>query len=277
MSIALPEKFVETMRQALGEEADSLFAALDTEPVVSIRLNPYKPAELFDGEAIGWSPNGRYLASRPQFTLDAPMHGGAYYVQEASSQFVGYLLKDEEVTNGRVLDMCAAPGSKTCHIGELLKNKGKIIAVDLYEHRLDLLEKAINRLGLRNVELKAHDSTKLHETYKEKSFDKILLDAPCSGLGVIRRKMDIKFNVSPESIDELVALQKELIEEAYVLLKDKGILVYSTCTINKKENEKQIVNFINKHKDMKVIEERTILPFEKDSDGFYYCKMIKEG
>ena len=78
MSIALPEKFVETMRQALGEEADSLFAALDTEPVVSIRLNPYKPAELFDGEAIGWSPNGRYLASRPQFTLDAPMHGGAY-------------------------------------------------------------------------------------------------------------------------------------------------------------------------------------------------------
>ena len=88
--------------------------------------------------------------------------------------------------------------------------------------------------------------------------------------------MDIKYNVTPESIDGLVKLQKELLNVAYSLLKEKGTLVYSTCTLNKKENEKQIEMFIKEHSDMKIIEEKTILPFENDSDGFYYCKLIKE-
>ena len=89
--------------------------------------------------------------------------------------------------------------------------------------------------------------------------------------------MDIKYNVSPESIDELVSLQKTLLEEAYSLLKKDGILVYSTCTINKKENEKQIENFIKNHDDLEVITQKTLLPYEYDTDGFYYCKMIKKG
>ena len=173
--------------------------------------------------------------------------------------------------------MCAAPGSKTCHMGELLKNKGKIVAIDLYEHRLELLTKAVNRLGLSNITTKAYDSTKLSEVFEKESFNKILLDAPCSGLGVIRRKMDIKYNVSPESIDELVGLQEKLLNEAYALLKKSGTLVYSTCTLNKKENEKQVEKFIKTHLDIKIIEEKTILPFVDNSDGFYYCKMIKEG
>ena len=89
--------------------------------------------------------------------------------------------------------------------------------------------------------------------------------------------MDIKYNVSPESIDELVSLQKTLLEEAYSLLKDNGTLVYSTCTINKKENEKQIENFIKNHSDLEVVTQKTLLPYEYDTDGFYYCKMIKKG
>lgn len=206
--------------------------------------------------------------------LNLDMINGLVSIQDEAGQLIAPLLElnKEDI----VLDMCAAPGSKTCHMGEILKNEGKIIAIDLYEHRLELLKKASQRLGLSNIETRAYDSTKLHEIFKEESFNKILLDAPCSGLGVIRRKMDIKFNVSPESIDELVLLQKELLEEAYSLLKNKGILVYSTCTLNKKENEKQIERFTKNHLDMKILEERTILPFENNSDGFYYCKLIKE-
>ena len=207
--------------------------------------------------------------------LNEHVKKGLVSIQDEAGQLIAPLLDLKETDY--VLDMTAAPGSKTCHMGELLKNKGKIVAVDLYEHRLELLNKAKNRLGLTNIITKAYDSTKLSEVYNKESFDKILLDAPCSGLGVIRRKMDIKYNVSPESIDELVSLQKTLLEEAYSLLKENGTLVYSTCTINKKENEKQIENFIKNHSDLEVVTQKTLLPYEYDTDGFYYCKIIKKG
>ena len=113
MPTPLPKAFTELMRQRLGEDAERLFEALDTAPAVSIRLNPAKPASTFDGEQVGWCPWGRYLEERPQFTLDPMLHGGAYYVQEASSQFVAHLLSNLDLKGARVLDMCAAPGGKT--------------------------------------------------------------------------------------------------------------------------------------------------------------------
>jgi 16S rRNA C967 or C1407 C5-methylase (RsmB/RsmF family) len=114
MRTELPKAFIDAMRRDMGEaEAERLFLALDTEPLTSIRLNPFKMASTYDGEVVGWSPLGRYLNERPQFTLDPLLHGGAYYVQEASSQFVAHLLKGENIEGGRVLDMCAAPGGKT--------------------------------------------------------------------------------------------------------------------------------------------------------------------
>ena len=207
--------------------------------------------------------------------LNEHVKNGLVSIQDEAGQLIAPLLDLNE--NDVVLDMTAAPGSKTNHMGEILKNKGNIVAIDLYEHRLELLNKAASRLGLTNIKTKAYDATKLSELYGNESFNKILLDAPCSGLGVIRRKMDIKYNVSPESIDELVNLQKDLLEEAYKLLKVDGTLVYSTCTINKKENEKQIENFIKNHSDMEIISSKTLLPFEHDTDGFFYTKLIKKG
>ena len=124
MRTPLPEEFKLSMERELGAEAEELFAALDTDPLTSIRLNPLKPAEVFDGEAVGWSPCGRYLSSRPQFTLDPLLHGGAYYVQEASSQFVGYLLRGLDLEGCRVLDMCAAPGGKSFTMAEIMENQG---------------------------------------------------------------------------------------------------------------------------------------------------------
>ncbi len=246
---------------------------------LAIRVNTFKTSKeemLKNSDYISGklAQNSLIYQGKTRKSLVEDVKNGLVSIQDEAGQLIAIELDVQE--NDLILDMCAAPGSKTCHLGELLKNKGNIIAIDLYEHRLELLKNAASRLGLTNIETKSYDSTKLHEIYQKEAFNKILLDAPCSGLGVIKRKMDIKFNVSPESIDELTSLQKSLLEEAYYLLKNNGILVYSTCTLNKKENEKQVDQFLTKHLDMKKVLERTILPFENDTDGFYYCKMIKE-
>jgi len=200
---------------------------------------------------------------------------GLISVQDESSQYVVEVLEPKE--NEKVLDMCAAPGSKTQYICELMNNKGKVLAIDLHAHRVEIMKKMLSSLGLSNVTCVCYDSTKLSS--KEKlvgSFDKVLLDAPCLGLGVVRRKPDILLDLQSNSLDEIVSLQKQLLEQAYLMLKDGGVLVYSTCSINKKENDAQVMEFLGKHKDMKRVFEKQIFPDEYDSDGFYICKMIKE-
>lgn len=198
---------------------------------------------------------------------------GKLTIQDESSQMVARLLNP--LPEDYVLDMCCAPGSKTSHLGALMKNQGKIEAYDLYEHKVSLVEKQMSRLGIDIVHVHAYDSTHLIDLYSAEIFDKILLDAPCSGLGVLSRKPEIKYHDS-SSMDEIIKIQAKLLENAYVLLKNSGNMVYSTCTINKKENEKQIQAFIKKHPDMVIVYEKTILPFEYHSDGFYMCLLKKE-
>lgn len=198
---------------------------------------------------------------------------GLVTIQDESSQLVAPYLSPQP--GDYVLDMCAAPGSKTTHLAALMHNQGKIDAYDLYEHKIPLIQQQLTRLQVSIVDVKAYDSTKLIELYPPLAFDKILLDAPCSGLGVLARKPEIKYHES-NAMDEIIQIQQKLLENAYPLLKNGGNIVYSTCTINKKENEKQIQAFIKRHPDMKVIKEQTILPFEYHSDGFYMCLLEKE-
>jgi len=198
---------------------------------------------------------------------------GYVTIQDESSQLVARLLNPKE--DEKVLDMCCAPGSKTSHLAALMNNKGCIEAYDLYEHKIPLVESQMQRLGVRIVNVHAYDSTRLTEIYADESFDKILLDAPCSGFGVLARKPEIKYHDS-SAMDEIIQIQEKLLENAYAILKNGGNMVYSTCTINKKENEKQIKAFLEKHPDMKKLEEQTILPYQYHSDGFYMCKMQKE-
>lgn len=197
---------------------------------------------------------------------------GLITIQDESSQLVGLLLKPQE--NEYVLDMCSAPGSKTTHLAQLMNNTGTIEAYDLYEHKVKLIEQNCQRLSVTNVKAHAYDSTKLDEIYKQETFDRILLDAPCSGLGVLKRKPEIKYHDS-KIMDELIVIQAKLLEKAYYLLKNNGTMVYSTCTINKKENEFMINQFIEKHPNMIVLEKKTILNYEYHSDGFFMCKMKK--
>ena len=198
---------------------------------------------------------------------------GYVTIQDESSQLVARLLHPQ--ANDYVLDMCSAPGGKTTHMAMIMENKGRIDAFDLYEHKIKLIKEHLDRLAINNVHLKAYDSTKLCDLYPKETFDKILLDAPCSGFGVLSRKPEIKYHDS-SAMDEIIEIQKLLLENAYQLLKKGGKFVYSTCTINKKENQKQIEAFIKQHSDMKVIEEKTFLPYMYHSDGFYMCLLEKE-
>lgn len=198
---------------------------------------------------------------------------GLLTIQDESSQLVARLLNP--LPNELVLDMCCAPGSKTSHLAMLMNNQGCIEAYDLYEHKIPLVEGQMKRLGIDIVHVHAYDSTKLKDIYPSNHFDKILLDAPCSGFGVLARKPEIKYHDS-HAMDEIIQIQAKLLENAYEILKNGGNMVYSTCTINKKENEKQVEAFLLKYPDMKKITERTILPYQYHSDGFYMCLMQKE-
>lgn len=214
-----------------------------------------------------------YVGSTPIGQLQEAKDG-LVSVQDESSQYVVEVLDPQE--NQKVLDMCAAPGSKTQYICELMNNTGKVLAIDIHQHRVDIMKKYLQSLNLNNVTCVCFDSTKLSSKEKlVESFDKVLLDAPCLGLGVVRRKPDILLDLQSSNLDEIISLQEKLLDQAYLMLKDGGELVYSTCSINKKENDSQVMAFLGKHKDMKRVFEKQLFPDEFNSDGFYICKMIK--
>ncbi len=248
----------------------------NTPPTRSGRVNTLKASkeELLKEGCFkeGTLSKDALLYDKGNLALTSYFKEGKVTIQDESSQLVARLLDPQKTDY--VLDMCSAPGSKTTHLSALMENQGKIEAYDLYEHKVKLVEYNLRRLGVKNVHIQAGDSTKLKEVYSEKTFDRILLDAPCSGFGVLKRKPEIKYHDS-SIMDGLVSLQALLLENAYYLLKNDGTMVYSTCTINKKENELMIQKFIEKHPDMEVFKQRTILNYEYHTDGFFMCKMKK--
>lgn len=196
---------------------------------------------------------------------------GKVIIQDYSSQQVCKYLELKE--NLYVLDLCAAPGTKTSQIAMMMNNTGKIVAVDIHEHRVKLIEGLIEKLNIKNVDCVVCDAKNVDNDIK---FDRILVDAPCSGIGVLKGKPDIKLKLNPEDLDEIVKIQKEILNSCKNKLNVNGILVYSTCTLNKKENERQIELFVKENPNFELIEQRCIFPFEFDSDGFYIAKLIKK-
>lgn len=233
--IPLPEAFVESMRRSLGDEAESLFAALDTPASVTIRHNPAKRAASFEGQSVGWSPMGLYLDSRPQFTLDPLMHAGAYYVQEASSQFVGHLLRGDNLEGCRVLDMCAAPGGKTTIYSSLVGRGGLVVANDISHNRALALSDNVQRWGMGNVVVTCNEPS--HIAAFEEWFDVVAVDAPCSGEGMFRKMEEAREEWSEASVVQCAARQRDILAEAWRALRPGGKLIYSTCTFNSEEDE----------------------------------------
>jgi ribosomal RNA small subunit methyltransferase B len=175
-----------------------------------------------------------------------------------------------------VLDACSAPGGKTTYMAELMKNKGKIEAWDIHEHRTKLVEKNAQRLGIDIIETKVKDASLYDESLKEK-FNKILLDVPCLGIGVIKRKPDIKWQRKPEDIEKITEIQKKILNNCSKYLKNNGTIVYSTCSILKDENEEVVNEFLKENSEyyIKPEETRNILP-NQEEDGFFICKIYKK-
>ena len=199
---------------------------------------------------------------------------GLLTIQDEASQCVAHLLAPKP--NDRVLDACAAPGTKTTHMAQLMQDKGEIIALDLHEHRVELIRKGAERLKLSIIHPQCADAMHVSEMFESESFDKVLCDVPCSGYGVMKRKNDIKVHMKSTDMDGIIPLQKAILEECAKMVKKEGILVYSTCTLNKKENEKQIEAFLKNHHDFELIVQKTIFPFEAETDGFYMAKLKRK-
>lgn len=193
---------------------------------------------------------------------------GLFYVQDLASQKAVSVLSP--TPNARVLDMCAAPGGKSFTMALLMQNKGEIVSCDLYPQRVELIEKSARRLGLDIIKTKVCDATVYDEGLGE--FDYILCDAPCSGLGVIRRKPDIKYKAF-EEFDSLCEIQLKILKNAVKYLKRGGKLLYSTCTLRKKENEDIVNAFLSENKDFKCEYSHTFMPHTDGTDGFY-CALI---
>lgn len=175
-----------------------------------------------------------------------------------------------------VMDLCAAPGGKTTYIAELMENEGRVTAFDVHAHKIELIRKTAERLGIDCIEVRENNSENVLEEFKE-SADRVLADVPCSGIGVIHKKPDIKYNRSPEDIEALCKIQKNILNAAAEYVKPGGVLVYSTCTILKEENEMQRDAFLKEHSEFSLEEDKLYLAHESGGSGFYICKMRKCG
>ena len=177
----------------------------------------------------------RYLLQRPQFTLDPLLHAGAYYVQEASSQFVVHLLKNNNLEGCRVLDMCAAPGGKSTVYSTLVGRTGLVVANDINYNRTLALADNVRRWGLGNVVVTCNEPE--HIAAFEHWFDVVAVDAPCSGEGMFRKMEEARTEWSASSVDVCATRQREILREAWQTLRPGGTLIYSTCTFNSREDE----------------------------------------
>jgi 16S rRNA (cytosine967-C5)-methyltransferase len=197
---------------------------------------------------------------------------GKYVIQDIHAARAAVLL---DVQPGmKVLDACAAPGTKTQELAMFMNNEGQVISCDLYPQRAALIQQLMARTGVTIADVQVKDAS-LEGQFAEGSFDRILLDVPCSGLGDLKHKPEIRWHVQPQDLDQITKIQKRILHANAAYLKTGGILVYSTCTLNRKENEGMIQWFLKEHPGFVREEERTYFPFEDDGDGFYAAKLRK--
>ena len=170
------------------------------------------------------------------------------------------------------MDICAAPGGKSCAMAETMNNEGEVLSFDIHAHKTKLIDASAKRLGIDIIKTAQHDGTQFMSEYEEKA-DYVMLDAPCSGLGVIHKKPDIKWTRRESDIKELSKIQSALLNTSSRYLKIGGAMVYSTCTILKEENENITNDFLCRNHGFEKVSETTILPSESGESGFYICKI----
>ncbi|WP_223551594.1 MULTISPECIES: RsmB/NOP family class I SAM-dependent RNA methyltransferase [Aestuariivivens] len=260
-------------------------AALNEQAHVILRTNTLKTtkeklqAELFDlgfeTEFLKGYPQALKLKERSNVFSTQAFKNGLFEVQDASSQLVSEFLN---VKPGmRVVDTCAGAGGKTLHIASLMENKGQIIAMDIYANKLYELKRRAKRNGAHNIETRHIDSTKTIKKLYDKA-DRVLIDAPCSGLGVLRRNPDAKWKLEPKFLDKIKTTQLEILQQFSKMVKSGGQLVYATCSVLPSENQEQVDKFLTSEsgKDFIFVKDNKVLAHLSGFDGFYMALLQRK-
>ncbi len=237
----LPADFLEMMKDHPGLDLNRFREALLGTAPVSIRLNPFKPIPDFDDcESVPWHPLGKYLPERPNFTLDPLFHAGTYYVQEASSMAICQALFQHTDLSKKmtVLDLCAAPGGKSTVLLSAISPDSFLLANEVIKARIPALRQNLTKWGRTNFMVSQHDPADFAGL--KGTFDVVLVDAPCSGEGLFRKDPNACREWSLEQVGLCSARQRRILGEAQALVKAGGLLIYSTCTYNKLENDQQV-------------------------------------
>lgn len=284
---SMPEEITNYIFENYGLEYTKNFLRyVNSEQLISIRVNNLKTnvsdlkkfleAKSFIVKESNISKNALIILNPSGLANSKEFKEGLFTIQQEASMKAIEVLDPKE--NSNILDICAAPGTKTSYIGEYVNNKSKILANDLLADKLSLIKENIDRLSLKNIELTSFDASIYQEKSKEK-FDYILVDAPCSGLGVIGRKPEIRYNRTIEDIKNLSLLQRQILENSILYLKRGGYILYSTCTIGKIENIENF-NYLKNKENLEVvpIDGKKYLEFTNfidHTDGFFISKFKK--
>jgi 16S rRNA C967 or C1407 C5-methylase (RsmB/RsmF family)/NOL1/NOP2/fmu family ribosome biogenesis protein len=291
--MSFPKPFLDRIHDQISD-SDLLIEALNDAPTVSIRYNTNKRSVKSSENAVPWCPTGTYLDVRPNFALDPLWHAGGYYVQEASSMFLDYILsflKNNSYCLDTCLDFCAAPGGKSTLIMSHLSPSQTLIANEVIDKRNAILRENLTKWGAPNFIVTKSEST--HWKSYLHSLDLILVDAPCSGEGMFRKDRNARNEWSEENVAVCESRQKTILEDLWHALKPGGVLIYSTCTFNPGENEIQLSKFAKKHalssiqldlpSEWQIVQNETeglisyqFFPHKSKGEGFFCSILVKE-
>jgi 16S rRNA (cytosine967-C5)-methyltransferase len=282
---SIPDWMDQLGAEQLGDHWKPEMAALNKQASVVLRANRLKTdlatlKEKLIAENIATSiddnfPDALILNERTNVFQTEVFKEGLFEVQDAGSQAIAPFLEVE--AGHRVMDACAGAGGKTLHLAAMMDNKGQVIATDIYESKLKELKRRARRAGAHNIETRLLDSSKAIKKLIGK-MDRLLIDAPCSGLGVLRRNPDAKWKLTPEFMEEIQATQQEILQSYSRVVKDGGKMVYATCSILPIENEKQVENFLASEagKDFELEDSKNLYAHKDGYDGFYMARMVKK-
>lgn len=276
----LPQRFLDDMKELLMDEYDDFIKSYDEPKTTGLRINTLKinkeellNLNLYNLTPIPWADEGFYYDEEVDRPGKSPLHeSGAYYLQEPSAMSVVPHLDIKE--GDKVLDMCAAPGGKSTYILSKLNDTGLLVSNEINSTRIRALGENLERFGARNCIITNTDSNNLRKVFTG-YFDKIVIDAPCSGQGMFRKDEVAIEDWSYAKVLECQSIQKDIIRDGYDMLKNGGVLVYSTCTFAKEENEDVINEFISEYENAKLIEMQRIWPHKVSGEGHFVAKIQK--
>ena len=278
---SIPEWLAERMQKELGDRWEKEMEALNQQAPVILRTNTLKTSvtalrkileeQEIPCHPIAGFPDALQLTEKKNVFLTAAFKEGLFEVQDASSQKIAVAMGAEP--GMRVIDACAGAGGKTLHIAALMQNKGQIIALDIFEWKLAELKRRAKRAGAHNIETRKIEDSKVIKRLHQ-SADRVLIDAPCSGSGVLKRNPDSKWKIDNEFIDRIIGEQRQILQDYAKMVKPGGMLTYATCSIFRSENESQIEHFLSKNPEYTLLSQERMMPSE-GYDGFFVANLKK--